>query len=307
MQIAVIGAGAIGSMLAVRLAPQAGKLTLVARGARLAHLLASPVRLESKGAIAEASPVLRAPEELAGPVDVAILCIKTPALPAALDMLKGRLAPGGIVLTTQNGVEAHRAAATELPGAAIVAARVHGFFAMEGELVRHVGVEPSLVYGCTQGDAALAHARIDALFTDSGIAVEPSPDIERALWRKFMLAAALGGAALALGVDAGMVCRTAEGERLLADAMQEVAAIARISGVMVDDADVAETLAFVRAFPPDATTSLQRDVEARGLSEYDALTGAVTRLGRERGFVAEVFAHIEAMIRQRGLLSDEPA
>lgn len=302
MHVAIIGAGAIGTMLAVRLAPMTGDLTLVARGARLAHLRDNPLRLDSNGAVTEARVVPCAPQDLTVPVDLAILCTKTPGLPEALAMLRGKLAPGGIVLTTQNGVEAHRIAADLLTEAAVVASRVHGFFEMDGQLVRHVGVEPSLLYGCTRGDAATVHARIAALFAGSGIAAEPSDRIEQALWQKFMLAACLGGAALALGVNAGMVCQTMEGEGLLAAAMHEVAALARASGIALGDADVAEALAFVRTFPLDATTSLQRDVEGRLASEYDALPGAVARLAQRCGYPAQIFPRIEAMIRKRGLL-----
>ncbi len=150
MHVAIIGAGAIGTMLAVRLAPMTGDLTLVARGARLAHLRDNPLRLDSNGAVTEARVVPCAPQDLTAPVDLAILCTKTPGLPEALAMLRGKLAPGGIVLTTQNGVEAHRIAADLLTEAAVVASRVHGFFEMDGQLVRHVGVEPSLLYGCTR-------------------------------------------------------------------------------------------------------------------------------------------------------------
>lgn len=302
MHVVVIGAGAIGTMLAVRLAPMTGELTLVARGARLAHLRGNPLRLESNGAVSEARVRVCAPGELTAPVDLAVICTKTPSFADALAMLHGRLAPGGIVLTTQNGVEAHRIAAEVLPEAAVVASRIHGFFEMDGPLVRHVGVEPSLVYGCTHGDPATVDPRMAALFAGSGIAAEPTGRIEQMLWQKFMLAACLGAAALALGVNAGMVCRTAEGEGLLADAMHEVAALARSSGIALDDSDVAQALAFVRSFPPEATTSLQRDVEARRACEYDALPGAVARLARRCGYAPQVFPRIEGMIRQRGLL-----
>ena len=302
MRVAIIGAGAIGSMLAVRLMPVIGEFTLVARGARLVHLRGNPLRLESNGSIAEAHVAVCAPEELAAPVDLAILCTKTPGLPGALEMLRGRLAPGGIVLTTQNGVEAHHFAAQVLPEAGVVAARVHGFFEMAGQLVRHVGVAPSLVYGCIRGDAALAHSRIAALFAGSGVAAQASADIERELWQKFMLAACLGGVGLALGVNAGMVCRTVEGEHLLAQAMREVAALARAAGVAVDEGDVAGALGFVQTFPANSTTSLQRDVEARLGTEYDALPGAVARLASRYGYKPQVFPRIAAMIRERGLL-----
>ncbi len=299
MRIAVIGAGAIGSAIAAGIARAGADVTLAARGHRLALLRIQPVRIVSDDAVWEQSVQACAAEDLAGPFDLAICCVKTPDLAEALSALRGKLAPHGAVLTLQNGVEAPEQAAAILPDAAIVAGRMHGFFELDGDAVRHVGVAPSILLGCTHGAAEQAEALVLKALAHSGITAAASPDIIRALWEKFMLAACLGSTACALGVPAGQVCAQPGGAELLRAAMAEVAALARLAGVQLGEADIAATLAFVATFPPTATTSFQRDLLAGRRSEYAALTGAVPRLAQRYGFSPEVFPRLDAMIRAR--------
>lgn len=305
MRIAVIGAGAIGSAIAAGIARAGADVTLAARGHRLALLRIQLVRIVSDDAVWEQAVPTCAAEELAGPFDLAICCVKTPDLPDALTALRGKLAPHGAVLTLQNGVEAHEQAAEILPDAApdvaIVAGRMHGFFALEGDAVRHVGVPPSILLGCTHGAADRAEALVLSALADSGIAAAASPDIIRALWEKFMLAASLGSTACALGVPAGQVCTAPGGADLLRAAMAEVAALARQAGADLGEAEIAATLAFVSTFPPAATTSFQRDLLAGRRSEYAALTGAVPRLAQRYGLAPVVFPRLAEMIAARGL------
>lgn len=299
MRIAVIGAGAIGSAIAAGIARAGADVTLAARGHRLALLRIQPVRIVSDDAVWEQSVQACAAEDLAGPFDLAICCVKTPDLAEALSALRGKLAPHGAVLTLQNGVEAPEQAAAILPDAAIVAGRMHGFFELDGDAVRHVGVAPSILLGGTHGPAEQAEALVLKALAHSGIAAAASPDIIRALWEKFMLAACLGSTACALGVPAGQVCAQPGGAELLRAAMAEVAALARLAGVQLGEADIAATLAFVATFPPAATTSFQRDLLAGRRSEYAALTGAVPRLAQRYGFSPKVFPRLDAMIRAR--------
>lgn len=293
MRIAVIGAGAVGSAIAAGLVRAGRDVALVARGRRLAALQAGPLRIEAEGAVRAVA--VRAVAAPVSPVDLAICCVKTPDFDAALAAIAPAMAPDGMVLTLQNGVEAHESAARVLPGASILAGRLHGFFEMHGGLVRHVGVAPSILLGRTHGDP-LAEARAVAAFAQSGIAAEASPAIVLALWRKFLLAASLGTVAAALDMPAGQVASDGTGMALLHEAMGEVVALAQRVGVPLDQRDIAQTLRFIATFPPDATTSLQRDLGAGRPSEHDALAGAMLRIGRTQRFYPAVFARLAARL-----------
>lgn len=302
MRIAVVGAGAIGSVFAASLDHSRHRVIVVAKGRRLEYLRSHPFQAISRGQIIRQHVEVAAPDDLAGPIDLVICCVKTPDLTTALMALIGKIAPGGVVLTVQNGVEAHEIAEDLLPGAMVVAGRVHGFFELDGDEVRHTGVSPSLVFGCTRGKPETAHDVVLTALGDSGFKIEVSPDISRSLWEKFMLAASLGGVATALGVPAGQVCAQPTGDELLHAAMEEVAALARCGGIALTSHSVTTTMSFVRTFPAEATTSLQRDLEFGRPSEYDALLGAMPRLAQRHGYTLTVFPCLEGMLRSRSLL-----
>ena len=112
MRYVVIGAGAIGGTIGGRLAEAGREVVLVARGAHLAALRKSGLRLDDP----ERSRTLRLPA--VGGVgevgwrtgDVALLCTKTQDTEAVLDALRAA-APDVPVVCAQNGVANERFAA----------------------------------------------------------------------------------------------------------------------------------------------------------------------------------------------------
>lgn len=299
MQIAVIGAGAVGSYLAASLARAGVSVSLLARGERLAWLRNHPVEIESLGMAALTMVRALDWQDVSEPFDLAIICTKTPGLAEALGSLQRHLKPGGIVVTVQNGVDAPQLAARALPGAAILASRFHGFFETEGQLVRHVGVAPSVAFGAIADPAGNAERVLADILGQAEIAYEVSPEISAVLWKKFMLAASLGGLGAAWGMNAGEIFAVSTGEETLRGAMREVAALAGAFHVLLDETDVKRAMTFALGFPATARTSLQRDLEASRPSEYDALIGAILRMADAERVPVPLFAEFDRAIRQK--------
>ena len=298
--IVVIGAGAIGCFLAARLHRAGDAVTLVAREAKAELLLRNGVAIAFGDvtstielSVAVSCAGLRA-------ADFVLICTKMDGLAAALELAAPVISGRTVLVTVQNGVEAHELVSMRFPRTAVIASRIHGFFEMDGNRIRHVGVPPSLVYGQVAGPVAMDDA-FGAALARAGMTARQSADIVRELWEKFLLAASLGGVGLAIAKPGGAIHFDPQGWALLRQAMQEVEKLAAARGVTLTPRCVEHTLSFVETFPPDATTSMQRDVEAGLSSEYDALTGAVLRLAKECGLDLPGFAEIERLIRQRGL------
>lgn len=295
--ILVVGAGAIGSFLAERFARAGIAATLVARGERLDDLLHNGLRVAHRETV-ESLPIAACGwDALTGTADVIALCTKTCDLADALDRLARFVTPSTIILTTQNGVEAPGEVAIRFPEARVLGSRVHGFFEMTDGTLRHVGVPPSLLFGPLRAEDAEAAVAMADLLTRADIQNAPSSDIMAALWEKFVLAAALGGVAAAMDIPAGRVLADDKAAALLREAMNEVAHLAHAGGIALPQGCVEATLAFVTGFPPEATTSLQRDLAAGRRSEYDALTGAVPRLAARLGVPVPAFEWIDRTIR----------
>ena len=301
--IVVIGAGALGQFLAARFTAAGHKAVLVAREPGLSRLKAQGVRLYRNGVQSSRTAVALAGDCLSLPsADLVLLCVKAQDLPDALDLAAPLAAAGPAFVTVQNGVEAPGQVAARFPAAPVIASRVHGFFELRDGVVHHVGVEPSLAFGLTSGEGGQALDWLQGALADAAIASRHAADIQVELWRKFLLAASLGGVGAALATPAGRLRETVQGQAMLAGAMEEIVALGRARGIALGDDPVARTLGFVAGFPPEATTSMQRDLEAGRPSEYDCLTGAVLRMAHRSGLPVPVHEDIAGMIAARGLL-----
>ncbi|MCP5395321.1 MAG: ketopantoate reductase family protein [Sphingomonadaceae bacterium] len=301
-KILVIGAGAVGSWFAGQFHRAGYHVTLLARGARLQGLRNEGLLAEQDGA-ALALPVSACDwDSLPDTADFTLLALKTYQLEDALDSLASAApAVRSALVTLQNGIDAPDQCRRHFPDAHVIAARMHGFVQMEGPLVRHVGVPVSLAFGPWRSEEQGPSEAFATLLRSAAIGAMPAADIEAQLWEKFLLAASSGSTGAALGIRAGQLLDDVVGAVLLAEAMGDVARLAQHRGIAMPQDVVAHTLAFMRSFPPDATTSLQRDLDAGRPSEYGALTGAVLRIAAESGVEAPAFERIEALIRSRGI------
>lgn len=302
LSVTVIGGGALGSFLAARLARHGIAVSLVARGARLERVCSEGILLAADGAADRISVPARQSCENFPPPDIAILAVKAGDLGSALDLLEPVIRPGMGIVTVQNGVEAPDIAAARWPQAEVLAARVHGFFEMHGDAVRHVGVEPSVAFGPLDGKRAASADAFASCLTAASIAFTRPDDMRHALWEKFLLASAIGGVGLALGKPAGQLCSDGQARIMLEGAMEEIALVAAAKGVTLASDCVKQTMAFAASFPPGATSSLQRDMEAGRASEFDSLTGAVIRLADALDMEVPVHRAILRQIEARGLI-----
>lgn len=259
-------------------------------GRRLEALLKSGLREENNGDLTSIRVEATDWQDLHAPAATVILWVKTFDLPEALMRLAPLANERTTVLTTQNGVEAPATAARIVPAATVLASRIHGFFELENGILRHVGIPPSLRIGMAYGSGHRAPQGMARMLSQARISATVSPDILGDLWEKMVLAASLGGVAAAAGAAAGQVLDDPLSTKLLEQAIHEVLSVAQARNITLPPDCANQTMRFVRSFPHDATTSMQRDLAASVQSEFDGLTGAIPRLAAESGVTAPIFS-----------------
>ncbi|MGB8856998.1 MAG: 2-dehydropantoate 2-reductase [Burkholderiales bacterium] len=105
MKICVVGAGAIGGMMAIKLAQSGHEVTVIIRGANLAAVRANGMKLiQDDGA--ETTVMLHATDKIAeaGTQDIVILAMKAHQVAPIAAELKSIVTPSTIIITTQNGI-----------------------------------------------------------------------------------------------------------------------------------------------------------------------------------------------------------
>jgi len=104
VKVGVFGAGAIGGLLAARLAAAGVDVTVVARGPHLAAMQANGLRLISSGEAITTHPCCLADPGDAGEQDYVIVTLKAHSLPAAAPQIARMMGPGSTLVTGINGV-----------------------------------------------------------------------------------------------------------------------------------------------------------------------------------------------------------
>lgn len=297
--IVIAGAGALGSYLAFEFLKAGRQTHLLARETRLKELNDRGLQFAQNGSLQSRSIIACTDSAGLECTGIVILACKTGNLIEIAETVRPIVSESTSILTVQNGVEAPQIVAEIFPYATVLASRVHGFFQLEEGIIRHVGIQPSLTFGTIHGRDRSGEGRLAAALQDADIAYSVSPDIRAELWEKMLLSSALGGVGAAFGIPVGKVLEADESAGLLREAMEEVVAVAHTLGISLPKGCIDQNLDFIASFPREATTSMQRDLEAGLPSEYHSLAGAILRLGKAAGLAMPVHLRLDAMIGAR--------
>ena len=286
MRIAIFGAGGAGGYFGGRLAQAGEDVVFIARGEHLRAIREHGLRVDSlKGDfVIQPAQATDDPAQVGG-VDAIIVAVKTWQLPEAALAMRPMVGPGTMVVPLLNGVEAP----TQL-AAALGAEHVLGGLAQLISLItapghiRHAGADPYIAFGEMDRSASERVERLRQAFARcAGVKVEVPPDIQAAMWSKFMFISAFSGVGAVTRAPAGVLRSLTETRRMLEDAMREVVAVAHARNIALPEEAIARQMAFIDNLPPGGTASMQRDIMEGRPSELEAQNGSVVRLGEEAG------------------------
>jgi 2-dehydropantoate 2-reductase len=286
MRLAVVGAGGVGGLLA-GLAARAGiEVALLARGAALEAIRSDGLHVTTGEEQFTVRPAAVADDPAAlGPCDAVLVAVKSWQVAELAPRLAPLVAPGGVVVPLQNGVEAGARLAAGLPGVRVSDGVTYVFAWSEGPgRIRHAGTPLKIAMGERPG-APLggALAPLAATLASAGVKAVVSDAIEVLAWEKLLFVAPFGAVGAVSRAPAGAIRDSPETRKLFGDLVAEGAAVARARGVALS-ADVGErTLAWLDRVAWDATVSMQRDLAAGRPSELLDQTGVVSRFGADVG------------------------
>jgi 2-dehydropantoate 2-reductase len=322
MKICIIGAGAIGGMLAVRLADSGANVSVVARGTQLAAIRESGLTLiEADGSRRHATIAADRDMAALGPQDAIILAVKAHQLADACEGVAHALAPDGFVVTAQNGVPwwyfeklasafAGRRVESVDPGGRIAAAlpidRVIGavvYPAAEIErpgVIRHIeGLRFSL--GEIDGVTSTRATRLSQALRAAGFKAPVIADIRSEIWTKLWGNLAFNPISALTRATLAQICANEDTRLLAANMMREAQAVAEKLGVRFRIA--LEKRLQGASEVGEHKTSMLQDLEAGRAMEVDALVAAVAEIGR---WTNTPTPHIDAVLACVRLLGQAP-
>jgi len=298
MKILVMGAGAVGASYGARLAQAGEDVVFCARGENLRAMQERGLEITSiRGDLKLDKVAATANPRQFAPYDLILLCVKVYDTEAAAAAITGCLAPGGAIMTLQNGIE-NETRLAEIFGAGAVMggnARIGSELVAPGKIVHKTS--GTIEFGELDGRITPRADAIAEAMRRAGIFGELSTDIRLSRWDKLMWNAAFNTVTALTHRTVGEVLDDAEGYALVRNLMEEVRAAAAAEGVELSGERIAQVLAHSsRNLRPVRTSTLQ-DLQRGKPLEVEALIGVVVRIARRRGIKAPISETIYALMR----------
>ncbi|HEY0315743.1 MAG TPA: 2-dehydropantoate 2-reductase [Sphingomonas sp.] len=315
-RIAVIGAGAIGSLVAGRLAIAGLDVTLLARGERFARLRADGLTIRTpEEAVHVPIDVVEALPESS--FDILISAVKAWSLPQLAPVLAAAAKPGAPLLPLVNGmpwwyfqdgmpvcatvgaVDPEGMLASTFPAARIVGSVVYARAALDerGDVVSQ-GKERFLLGAVCAGGAAVVD-RLAAVMRHGGFPVEISHAIRREVWTKLALNLSTNPLSVVSGSSLEEMARDPALRAVVAAILAETLELAGKLGYQPEP-DVEQLLRVCAAAGP-FMTSMAQDF-AKGLPlELGAIADATFEAAERCGHAMPAARAVAALAWHRAL------
>jgi 2-dehydropantoate 2-reductase len=286
--IVVLGAGAIGSLYAAKLAARHA-VTLVGRRDHVDAIARDGLRVVGRETT---TCRLRAETEVdtIAPATLIVLTTKVNDCRAAVAALAGTLRADTVILCVQNGLHGEDLVKAEVGDRCLVLRAITQF----GAIFREPGVVDYKAAGATLIEDSARSAEIAALFTACGLDGRISSDIKVEVWRKLIFNCVINPITSIIGSDVGAIAdpRLDALKRLVVD---ECVQVARADGVEFD-VDFVHTIAEVFGSSRNIA-SMRQDLLKGKPTEIDHMNGALVDLGLRLGIACPVNAALVAIIK----------
>jgi 2-dehydropantoate 2-reductase len=200
----------------------------------------------------------------------------------AAEAIRPLIGPETFVLPLQNGLEAP-AQLSEILGDQHVLGGLCGLFSSvmgPGHIV-HAGYDPFVKFGELDNNSSQRIELLLDTFKRAEVNAEIPPDIQVAMWMKFMFVTVFSGIGAVTRAPVG-IWRSLPETRLMAElSLQEIIAVASARTISLPEEALQTIMTMYDGLDPQSTASMQRDVIEGRPSELEAQIGAVVRFGQE--------------------------
>jgi 2-dehydropantoate 2-reductase len=297
VKICIVGAGAIGGFLGVRLAEAGHDVSLLARGNHLAAIRDNGATLvDQRGETVVQVSASDDPADF-GPQDFVVITLKTPSLPAVVPNLTPLLGGDTAVVSAMNGIpwwfcehlagplKGHRLRAvdpdgrlaTALPAGRIIGCVVHaGASVSEPGVIRHAAGDLFII-GEPDGITKTRTTALGDAITGAGLTGRVTEAIHQEIWLKLIGNMGMGPISALTKLTLSGVANDPDARSIAVAMMEEAIAIGEQVGLHMDMS--AEERVELGAQLGDFKPSILQDLEKGRPMEIDALIGVVAEMG----------------------------
>lgn len=302
MDIAILGAGSLGSVIGGRLAQSGNRVTLVNHNARYLDVVSRDGLTLEEGGRRDLIPlaVAASPDGLA-PVDLVIVLVKSFDTEATIQRARTLVGAKTTVLSLQNGMGHEEILASVVGADRVIAGKTYVGGVMTAPGVIMAGsAEKLTVIGELSGAISPRIEAIAEVFNVAGLRCIASDNILGAMWDKLLVNVATGALSALTGLDYGNLYDLPEIADIATEAVAEALEVAYSLGVKLETSHPRE--AWEKAavgLPFGFKTSMLQSLERGARTEIDFINGAVVRGGQRFFIPTPVNATLVACIKGR--------
>ena len=277
MKIAVIGAGAMGSVIGGLLAKAGNEVTLVDVWKEAVDAInAKGLRINDEVVMVRAT----ADPGKIGPVDLVLVFVKCYHTEEAVRNALPLIGPETVVLSLQNGWgNGPRIAKIVGEDKLLIGVCYHSATAAGPGHVLHVGKGMTFM-GELNGKMSKRLTEIAETFQKAGIEVTATQEVLKEIWSKLALNVCTLPTSALLRFYAPQLVQHEPMMDLMKELLQEVIAVARAQKIALDfNERWGAITGLLRRCAPTAKSSMLQDVEKSRRTEIDVINGAIVEAG----------------------------
>lgn len=305
MHVVLVGPGALGSMLAVRLAPLLVKkeesLTLLDHNRQRAdHITGSGITLyqgTDASQVTTIHPVITTDPTAISQCEVILLCVKSGATAQALLHAAPLIREDTLIVGLQNGM-AHLENLRRTRGIAVAAVSSAGATLMAPGQVMDggAGVTRFGLLTPLPSPPKRLHDLV-ALFNRAGLEAEAVSDIMARIWEKLFVNVAINALTAIHRRKNGQLLTSCSIRNSMKKAVSEAMTVARAQQIEIDYDPVATAFAVCRR-TRNNTSSMLQDVLKQRPTEIEAINGFIVEQGKQLGIDTPVNAELVRQVRE---------
>jgi len=282
-RIVIAGLGGVGGYLGTKLVNRYSEddsyeIVFFQRGEHLQQIRRNGLKYITKNNehIAVPSIATDNPRTL-GPIDLAILCVKSYDLKSCTKMLKKNLGEKSVVISALNGVNNGAMLKRILPDSSILDGCIYISAAiLKPGIIKQTGGVGQFIFGPEDGNIK-PFEKIETILKNAGIKAELNPNISTHLWEKYIFVCSLATLTSLHKESIGSIVASEKKRNTWINLMEEIIYIAQAQNIPISDSIIDSCIKRAQTIPYNTKTSMQIDVESGRKTEIDIFTQYIVK------------------------------
>lgn len=306
-RVAVVGLGAVGTVLAVFLKNAGHTVYGIVKDNQIKDIKDKVIRVDGIWGEhkAKLDGVFKDINDIKENLDLIIVAVKSYDTEKVAENLKNAISKNSFVLLTQNGYGNYEKTISYVPAEKVLLGRV-----IFGAKVNHPGYVTVTV---NADDIRIGQPEnladeckvieIACILKHAGIPASYSPEVYKVLWDKILYNCALNPLGAILEKSYGQLAENPHTSTIMNNIVKEIFEVCKLNNIPLNFPSAESYLEhfYKNLIPPtkDHYPSMYYDLKSGKKTEIDALNGAIVELGKKVGYIPVINLTITTIIKAK--------